>query len=115
MKSLIRKIILATIVATCLPVASFAAEFTLKYGHVGPVTSDDQVPGEFLKSFLESRSNGRIAVEIYPGAQLGNFRDMIGGNFKFKCKLHLPLLSNQDLKLLLPNRFPLQNQLCKKR
>ena len=54
-----------------------AADYVLKYGHVGPVTSDDQVVGEFLKSFLESRSGGRIAVEIYPGAQLGNFRDQI--------------------------------------
>ncbi len=77
MKSLIRKTLMAGLMAVCLPAASFAAEFTLKYGHVGPVTSDDQVPGEFLKSFLESRSNGRIAVEIYPGAQLGNFRDQI--------------------------------------
>ncbi len=54
-----------------------AAEFTIKYAHVGPVTSDDQIAGDFLKSFLEARSNGRIAVEIYPGAQLGNFREMI--------------------------------------
>lgn len=54
-----------------------AQKFTLKYGHVGPVESDDQVPGEFLKAFLESRSQGRIKVEIYPGSQLGSFRDMI--------------------------------------
>ena len=60
---------------TVLPAA--AAEFTLKYGHVGPVESDDQIPGEFLKAFLSSRSNGRIDVEIYPASQLGNFRDMI--------------------------------------
>ena len=77
MKKFIRKIIAPTVLAMCLPVVSFAAEYTIKYGHVGPVTSDDQVPGEFLKSFLEARSNGRITVEIYPGAQLGNFRDMI--------------------------------------
>ena len=77
MKSILTKTIMAGLLAVCLPAASFAAEFTLKYGHVGPVTSDDQVPGEFLKSFLESRSGGRIAVEIYPGAQLGNFRDQI--------------------------------------
>jgi TRAP-type C4-dicarboxylate transport system substrate-binding protein len=56
-----------------------AAEFTLKYGHVGPATeiSDDQIPGVFLKSFLESRSQGRIAVEIYPASQLGGFRELI--------------------------------------
>lgn len=53
--------------------------FTLKYGHVGPATeiSDDHIPGEFLKSFLESRSQGRIKVEIYPASQLGNFRALI--------------------------------------
>ena len=56
-----------------------AAEFTLKYGHVGPATdvSDDHIPGVFLKSFLESRSQGRIAVEIYPASQLGGFRELI--------------------------------------
>ena len=77
MKHFVRSMLVAGAMAICLPAASFAAEFTLKYGHVGPVTSDDQIPGEFLKSFLESRSNGRITVEIYPGAQLGNFRDQI--------------------------------------
>jgi TRAP-type C4-dicarboxylate transport system substrate-binding protein len=56
-----------------------AQEFTLKYAHVGPATeiSDDQIPGEFLKFFLEGRSQGRIKVEIYPASQLGNFRDLI--------------------------------------
>jgi TRAP-type C4-dicarboxylate transport system substrate-binding protein len=56
-----------------------AQEFTLKYAHVGPATeiSDDQIPGEFLKSFLEGRSQGRIAVEIYPASQLGGFRELI--------------------------------------
>ena len=59
--------------------AADAQEFTLKYAHVGPATeiSDDQIPGEFLKSFLESRSQGRIAVEIYPASQLGGFRELI--------------------------------------
>ena len=53
-----------------------AADFVLKYGHPGPVgdDSDDHVAGEFLKSFLETRSNGRIKVQIFPGSQLGSFR-----------------------------------------
>lgn len=56
-----------------------AADFTLKYGHVGPATeiSDDHIPGVFLKAFLENRSQGRIAVEIYPASQLGGFRELI--------------------------------------
>jgi TRAP-type transport system periplasmic protein len=65
------------LVAIALSGTVNAKEWVLKYGHVGPVTSDDQIPGEFLKSFLESRSQGQIKVEIYPAAQLGNFREMI--------------------------------------
>ncbi len=65
------------LLAVALSGSANAAEWVLKYGHVGPVTSDDQIPGEFLKSFLESRSQGQIKVEIYPAAQLGNFREMI--------------------------------------
>ena len=74
------KLILACGVAVFLSSgAMWAQEFTLKYGHVGPAAdnSDDHVPGVWLKSYLESRSNGRIAVEIYPAGQLGNFKDMI--------------------------------------
>ena len=57
-----------------IPLTSF-----LKYGHAGPVgpDSDDHVAGEFLKFFLESRSNGAIEVQIFPGSQLGSFREMV--------------------------------------
>jgi len=59
--------------------AADAADFVLKYGHPGPVgdDSDDHVAGEFLKSFLETRSNGQIEVQIFPGSQLGSFREMV--------------------------------------
>lgn len=56
-----------------------AQTFTLKFGHVGPATdiSDDHVAAVYLKSFLESRSGGRIKVEIYPASQLGDFRAQV--------------------------------------
>ena len=59
--------------------AASAADYVLKYGHPGPVgpDSDDHVAGEFLKSFLETRSSGQIEVEIFPGSQLGSFREMV--------------------------------------
>lgn len=61
------------------PSAAQSAEFTIKYGHPGPVgpDSDDDVAGQFLKYFLETKSNGRLAVQIFPGSQLGNFREMV--------------------------------------
>lgn len=68
----------AAVAALALAPAAHAQEsWVLKYGHVGPVTSDDQVPGDYIKSCLEPRSQGRITVEIYPAAQLGNFRELI--------------------------------------
>ncbi len=59
--------------------SAYAADFTLKYGHVGPTTedSDDHVAGLFLKDYLENRSQGRIKVEIFPASQMGSFREMI--------------------------------------
>jgi tripartite ATP-independent transporter DctP family solute receptor len=56
-----------------------AQTFTLKFGHAAPATdlADDHVAALFLKSFLESRSNGRIKVQIFPASQLGDFRAMV--------------------------------------
>ena len=67
----------ALLIGLCDPASS--ADYVLKYGHPGPVgpDSDDHVAGEFLKSFLETRSNGQIEVQIFPGSQLGSFREMI--------------------------------------
>jgi TRAP-type transport system periplasmic protein len=72
------------VAAAALAMTAFTAsaqQFTLKYGHVDTpsLTSDDHVAGLFLKSFLESRSQGRIKVEIYPASQLGNFRELVEG------------------------------------
>lgn len=67
------------LVLLMVPGTSYAAKWTLKYAHVGPATSisDDHIPGLWLKTYLESRTGGDIAVEIYPAAQLGNFRELI--------------------------------------
>jgi len=66
----------ATVTATSTVLAQ---TYTLKYGHVSAPSNDadDHLMGVFMESFLESRSQGRIEVEIYPAGQLGNFREML--------------------------------------
>lgn len=61
------------------PAATQAQTFTLKFSHAAPATdiADDHVAALYLKSFLESRSGGRIKVEIFPASQLGDFRAMV--------------------------------------
>jgi tripartite ATP-independent transporter DctP family solute receptor len=74
-------LLLAVMFIISLATAVSAKTWTLKYGHVDSptMTADDHVGGLFLKNFSESRSQGRIKVEIYPASQMGNFRELIEG------------------------------------
>ncbi|MCG8510012.1 MAG: TRAP transporter substrate-binding protein DctP [Rhodospirillales bacterium] len=91
-----------------------AADFTLKIAHAGPATmeNDDYVGSTSLKEYIEKMSGGRVAVEIYPGNQLGNYQEVIeqvnagalevahtsiGGITPF-----IPELAVVDLQYLLP-------------
>lgn len=80
MKQLI--VLLSSLVlALSISTAATAETWVLKYGHVDSpmMTADDHVGGVFLKNYLESRSQGRIKVEIYPASQMGNFRELVEG------------------------------------
>lgn len=75
-----RKSLAAVALAATLWAAPAAAQtFTLKFSHAAPATeiADDHVAALYLKSYLESRSGGRIKVEIFPASQLGDFRAMV--------------------------------------
>lgn len=69
----------AACLALTLPGVTLAAEFTMKIGHVSAPSNeaDDHLMAVFLKSYIESHSQGRIEVEIFPSGQLGNFREML--------------------------------------
>ncbi len=54
-----------------------AADFVLKFGISQPKGSDRAASMEFFEKELEKRSNGRIDVENYFGAVLGNEREMM--------------------------------------
>ncbi len=106
--------ILASAAMVAFAGQGMAADFTLKIAHAGPATmeNDDYVGSTSLKEYIEKRSGGRVAVEIYPGNQLGNYQEVIeqvnagalevahtsiGGITPF-----IPELAVVDLQYLLP-------------
>jgi C4-dicarboxylate-binding protein DctP len=59
--------------------ASAQAEFTMKYAIGNPAVdmTPAWTPHLVLKNEIEARSNGRIAVELYPGGQLGGVESTV--------------------------------------
>lgn len=55
------------------------AEYVMKLAHDNMVSSPFQKSAEFMKNEIETKSGGRISVEIYPAQQLGSSREMIEG------------------------------------
>jgi len=70
---------LALATATLLSTQAMAQDFTLRISHAGPATmeNDDYVGSTSLKEYIESNSDGRVAVEIFPGNQLGNYQEVM--------------------------------------
>jgi TRAP-type C4-dicarboxylate transport system substrate-binding protein len=56
---------------------ALAAEFEFKVAHVGAVTQPIQKCVEVMKSYVETYSNNRIDMQIFPAGQLGNFRQNV--------------------------------------
>jgi len=55
-----------------------AQEFTIKIGHIASTTDEDHKGALVFQDFVQSQTNGRVKVEIYPGGQLcGNFRQCL--------------------------------------
>ncbi|MCB2055835.1 MAG: DctP family TRAP transporter solute-binding subunit [Geminicoccaceae bacterium] len=74
LEKILRTVSVAAALAMILPAAVRAeAEFTMKVAIANPILDmhHSWTPHLVLKNEIESRSNGRIAVELYPGGQLG--------------------------------------------
>ncbi len=56
--------------------SSAAAQETIRIGHATPETSPIHEALLYFEEELESRSNGEIQVELFPGGQLGSVREM---------------------------------------
>jgi tripartite ATP-independent transporter DctP family solute receptor len=59
---------------------AFSAEYTFRIAFIGPEAHGQYISlNEKFKKEAEEKTNGRVAVEIYPNAQLGSDRQAIEG------------------------------------
>lgn len=59
--------------------STLAADFTMRFASATAVTENSfaWTPYEVLKREIEARSGGRIAVQMFPGAQLGGIESLV--------------------------------------
>lgn len=72
---------LCTILAAAMlfGLQALSAEYTIKFGHPNTELSDYHLGIVKFKELIEERSGGKVAVKVFPNAQLGNPRQMIEG------------------------------------
>ncbi|MCS2609948.1 TRAP transporter substrate-binding protein [Halomonas dongshanensis] len=67
--------LVATTFALCVGQAT-AQEVTLRYGHMHTPNSIAGMQAEWLAEAIEEKTNGAVAVEIYPNSQLGRLQEL---------------------------------------
>ena len=70
-----RLTILALGMILVLGLCAFGADYTMMIGHSQPETSARHKALLFFEEVVEKASEGAIAVEVYPGGQLGTEAD----------------------------------------
>lgn len=74
----VMRILLTAFIALVMSASMVNAKtYKMKIGHIGSTDGDDYSGASFIKSYLESRSNGQIEVEIFSNGQMGSFRDHV--------------------------------------
>ena len=56
-----------------------AVEYVIKIAHTDSSSRSTNVAGEWLHEYLQEKTNGRVAVEMYPDGQLGDDPDLAAG------------------------------------
>ena len=80
MKRLLQALLCVSILlaAGCAAFAAAKPEYVIKVGYILPETQSDHiVMRDVFKKDIEEKSGGRIAVELYPNAQLGGDRELV--------------------------------------
>ncbi len=78
-KNLWHVLVLSIVIAMMMSTVSLAAEYTLKFGHLG---NEENVWHKAALKFAElaaEKSGGRIEVKVYPNEQLGKEMELIDG------------------------------------
>ena len=76
--SLLAASALAATAALASATMSMAADFTIKVAFLGSPEDEDYDGSMVFKDYVESRSNGRVAVEVYPSGQFcGNEKECL--------------------------------------
>ena len=71
-------LVAALLCFAAVPCFAAKAEYTIKVGYILPETQSDHIiMRDVFKKDVESKSGGRIKVELYPNAQLGGDRELI--------------------------------------
>ncbi|NLI22981.1 MAG: TRAP transporter substrate-binding protein [Clostridiales bacterium] len=83
MKKIVAILLCAFLTCAMGTAALAAPEFTIRMGYISPELTPD-VNNETMyaytfRDYVQEKSEGRIAVEIYPAGQLGKFPEMIEG------------------------------------
>lgn len=74
-----RKAMALMATAALLPAARASAMETLRFGHDQPLGSMYDAGHQALKAAVAERAGGKLAIEVFPAAQLGNEVAMIEG------------------------------------
>ncbi|MFA5473855.1 MAG: TRAP transporter substrate-binding protein DctP, partial [Aminobacteriaceae bacterium] len=59
--------------------AAFAAEFTLKLGHIADPQNPYAQGAVKFTELVKEKTDGAVEIQIFPSSQLGNQRDLIEG------------------------------------
>ena len=72
-----RMVGIAVLVVASAATTALAQQVTLRWGDVVPATHPSAQMIERIAADVKAKSNGRIAIQAFPGGQLGGSRDMI--------------------------------------
>jgi TRAP-type transport system periplasmic protein len=73
-----RRLVLAlgTMLALLAPSAGFAADRTLRFGHVWPPDGGWGGAAQRFANLVSQRSGGKVEIKVFPSSQLGNEREL---------------------------------------